>query len=140
MVRCSWTQGEDKVALHQRWPLRRVLLYAFFPHDIQLVGRATEAMTLLSARLGEADYFFGDKPTSLDALVFGYLEIMAQGPLHGNNTLHSTVKSCGNLFNFCSRIRKECFPQVKESKWILGKKSPHNWTHLGKGSSTLHGG
>ncbi len=61
-------------------------------------------------------YFYGDKPTSLDALVFGYLEIIAQGALYGNNVLHNTLKSCDNLSNFCLRLRKECFPHVKESK------------------------
>ena len=88
---------------------------------MQLVGRAKEAITLLSARLGEASYFYGDKPTSLDTLVFGYLEIIAQGPLCGNNVLHSTIKSYSNLFNFCLRLRKECFPQVKESEQLKKK-------------------
>ena len=81
---------------------------------VQLLGRATETITLLSARLGTATYFYGDKPTSLDALMFGYLEIIAQGPLCGNNMLHGALEAHSNLSNFCIRLRKECFPQVKE--------------------------
>jgi len=64
----------------------------------------------LSERLGEAAYFFGDHPTELDALVFGYLFTMITTPLP-NKQLGGLVKQSPNLVKFCQRLEKENFSQ-----------------------------
>lgn len=52
-------------------------------------------------------------PTSLDALVYGYLEVVLQSPLPATNSLYNQLHSCSNLVQFCSRIRAKAFPDKK---------------------------
>ena len=42
---------------------------------------ARECMTLLDGQLGKKEFFFGDKPTSIDALLYGYLSVLLKVPL-----------------------------------------------------------
>ena len=88
-----------------------------------MLGRATDCLDLLSAKLGDRTYFLGDRPTSLDAAVFGHLEIIAQSPSskqqqeeEGETQLQHKLQSCHNLLAFCQRVRKDCFPLLKESE------------------------
>lgn len=94
-------------------------LYALEYFFSQLLGRASECLALLSAKLGHSNYFYGDKPSSLDALVFGYLEVMAQCPSQTGNAVYDKLQSCSNLLEFCRRLRKDYFPLMKESKSIV---------------------
>ncbi|ODM93602.1 Metaxin-2 [Orchesella cincta] len=64
----------------------------------------------LSERLGEGAYFFGDHPTELDALVFGYLFTMITTPLP-NKQLGALVKQSPNLVKLCQHVEKEYFSQ-----------------------------
>ena len=52
----------------------------------------------------------------MDALVFGYLEVVLQCPLPSNNILYCQLYSAVNLVRFCERIRRRCFPDVKLSE------------------------
>ncbi|ODN03403.1 Metaxin-2, partial [Orchesella cincta] len=67
-------------------------------------------LTALSERLGELDFFFGESPTELDALVFGYLFTMITTPLP-NRQLGNLVKHSPNLVKFCQHVEKEYFSQ-----------------------------
>jgi metaxin len=70
---------------------------------------AKECLNILSIRLGDHDYFFGDKPTSLDAVVFGYLAPLLKAPLP-NTPLQMHLKACRNLLIFCQKILTKYFP------------------------------
>lgn len=67
----------------------------------------------LSERLDKGPYFFGDKPTELDALVFGHLFSILTTPLPGNK-LASVVKKFPNLIDLCKRIEKDYFEKSIE--------------------------
>lgn len=62
----------------------------------------------LSERLDKGPYFFGNKPTELDALVFGHLFSILTTELPGNQ-FASVVKDFRNLTQLCKRIEKEYF-------------------------------
>lgn len=76
---------------------------------------AKEALNLLSTRLGDKDYFVDDKPTSLDAVVFGYLAPLLKAPL-SNSPLQAHLKACRNLTGFCQRILTNYFPLSPEEQ------------------------
>lgn len=79
----------------------------------QFSGFSVETCLLaLSERLGEAEYFFGESPTELDALVFGYLFTMITTPLP-HNQLGNIVKHQPNLVKFCQNMEKEYFSQSR---------------------------
>eukprot|EP00731_Ephydatia_muelleri_P026976 Em0018g1076a len=80
---------------------------------IELLKRAEDGITCLSSRLGEKDYFFGNNPSSLDALVFGCLEVIIQQWSSENNSLARQLHACTNLKQFCNRIHQNCFPALK---------------------------
>ncbi|XP_077484121.1 metaxin-2-like isoform X3 [Amblyomma americanum] len=62
----------------------------------------------LSERLGQNNYFFGDKPTELDALTFGHLYcLMTIDLLDGR--LGQIVSGFSNLVDFCHRVESQYF-------------------------------
>uniref|UniRef100_A0AAG5DCV6 Metaxin-2 n=1 Tax=Anopheles atroparvus TaxID=41427 RepID=A0AAG5DCV6_ANOAO len=72
----------------------------------------------LSAMLGEQEYFFGDSPTELDALVFGHLFSIFTMKLP-NNRLALTINKYSNLNQFCRKIDHTYFSpkeQVRQLK------------------------
>ncbi|KAM9821584.1 metaxin-3 isoform 3-T3 [Syngnathus typhle] len=74
----------------------------------KLYSDAKECLNLLSYRLGAANYFFGNLPTSLDAFVFGFV-----APLHKahlpNSPLQSHLRKLENLTHFCDNILADYF-------------------------------
>ena len=63
----------------------------------------------LSERLDNQRYFFNNKPTELDALVFGHLFTILTTPMPDNGRMASIVKSHSNLVELCSFIDREYF-------------------------------
>ncbi|CAN7981016.1 unnamed protein product [Ixodes pacificus] len=62
----------------------------------------------LSERLGQQSYFFGDKPTELDALTFGHLySLMTTDLVDGR--LGQIVSGFGNLVDLCHRVESQYF-------------------------------
>ncbi len=51
--------------------------------------------------------------STLDAMVYGYISILAQYQLPGNNKLQLHLNSLKNLSNFCDRMRSNAFPEIK---------------------------
>lgn len=68
----------------------------------------------LSQRLDSATYFFGSKPTELDALVFGHLFTILTTPLP-DNRLKATVQQFGNLVKLCDTVEREYFEKLNSS-------------------------
>nr|XP_015192106.1 PREDICTED: metaxin-1-like [Lepisosteus oculatus] len=75
----------------------------------ELYRDALECMTLLSQRLGQHKFFFGDSPSSLDAYVFGHLAPLLKAKLP-NSKLQQHLQSLDNLCQFCTSILQLYFP------------------------------
>lgn len=81
----------------------------------ELLAKAVDCLSLLSARLGENEYFFGERPSSLDAVLYGYLEVVLQSPLPSGNSLQTRLHSHTNLQRYCEALRRKHFPAMKTS-------------------------
>ena len=64
------------------------------------------ALAALSTRLGSSKFFYGDKPSVLDAIVFGYLATVLYMPLP-NAELRGNIAKYSNLLSFVTRISSE---------------------------------
>ncbi|KAH7714854.1 Metaxin 1 [Aphelenchoides avenae] len=97
---------------------RRTLVQAYVKSmgrtDPQLTMDAVQALNWLSAKLGDNKYFCGDKPSSLDALVFGYLAPLLKTPLP-NDRLQLHLSSIPNLVRFVESIISIYLPLSDES-------------------------
>lgn len=87
-----------------------------------VLKNAKECLNLLSSRLADRNYFFGDKPTSLDAVVYGHLQPLLRAPL-SNSPLHTHLKACRNLVAYCQRISNEYFPLSPEEQQLLRQRA-----------------
>lgn len=67
----------------------------------------------LSERLQDQEYFFGDKPTELDAMVFGHLYTLLTTNLPDID-LAVIIRNYGNLANFCKRVEIKYFREIEE--------------------------
>nr|XP_011415523.3 metaxin-1 [Crassostrea gigas] len=74
---------------------------------------AKECINHLSNKLGDQDFFFGDSPTSLDAMVFGYIAPLIKGPLISCQ-LVKHINGFSNLCNHTNRILSRFFPPTPE--------------------------
>lgn len=81
--------------------------------QIALFKEAQECMTTLSHRLGKEQFFFGQSPTSLDAIVFAHLAPLLRAPFP-NCALQNHLKACDNLAAFVTRITQRYF-SVKDT-------------------------
>ena len=75
---------------------------------------AQECLTILSNRLGESPYIFGRSPSSVDAVMYGYLAPLLKAPFP-TNTLQNYLSSCTNLVKFVVRVSQNYFPRVVQS-------------------------
>lgn len=82
---------------------------------------AKECLNILSSKLGNREFFFGNRPSSLDAVVFGYLAPLLKAPFP-NTVLQTHLKSCHELTRFCERILSKYFPLTPEEEADLRKK------------------
>uniref|UniRef100_T1JEZ3 Metaxin glutathione S-transferase domain-containing protein n=1 Tax=Strigamia maritima TaxID=126957 RepID=T1JEZ3_STRMM len=67
----------------------------------------------LSERLDKLGFFFNNKPTELDALVFGHLFTILTTPLP-DNRLAAIVRSYRNLVDLCKNIEQRYFERQTE--------------------------
>lgn len=87
-----------------------------------VLKNAKECLNLLSARLADRNYFFGDKPTSLDAVVYGHLQPLLKAPL-SSSALHTHLKACRNLVAYCQQISNDYFPLSPEEQQQLRQRA-----------------
>lgn len=112
----------------QPFPLNRILPYLArraICRSFEINGKSpTEvyfdagiALAALSTRLGERNkYFYGDKPSALDAIVFGQLLPVLTIPLR-DSQLRSMIAAHNNLVQFVMRVRREYFPYDPNQNW-----------------------
>jgi glutathione S-transferase len=125
-----WAIAHGRFLNEAAWPSTKTQFLAGFPAPMRpLVGRlvrktiakalhaqglgrhspeeierlACEDLTALSAMLGDKPYFFGDKPTELDATAFGFLAQVLWAP--GSQRIREHMQKTRNLPLFCERIK-----------------------------------
>ncbi|XP_021171471.2 metaxin-3 isoform X2 [Fundulus heteroclitus] len=79
------------------------LLHRISEVEGKIYSDAKECLNLLSYRLGTANYFFDNSPTSLDAFVFGFLAPLHKADL-ASSPLQSHLRQLDNLTRFCDNI------------------------------------
>jgi len=78
----------------------------------QLYSDAILVINLLSSKLGDNKYFSGDKPCSLDALIFGYLAPLLRFPFP-NDRIQLHLISTPNLVRFVESILSIYLPPTE---------------------------
>ncbi|KAL0821314.1 hypothetical protein ABMA28_005908 [Loxostege sticticalis] len=78
-----------------------------------IYNEAEKCLKTLSDRLGESEYFFGNRPSSFDATVFAYLAPLVKAPFP-NSSLSNHVKGIANLSRFVARINQKNFRHVTD--------------------------
>ncbi|XP_011866341.1 PREDICTED: metaxin-1 isoform X2 [Vollenhovia emeryi] len=74
----------------------------------EVYSEAQKCLTLLSTRLGDKDFFCGQQPSTIDAVVYSYLAPLLKAPLP-NPILQNHLKACTNLVKYVSRISQRYF-------------------------------
>lgn len=80
----------------------------------EVVEKVEKLCSTLVGRLGDNEFFFGQNPTELDALVFGHLFCIFTMELPESvSLLKETINKYSQLTAFCSRIEKRYFGKIK---------------------------
>ena len=59
--------------------------------------------------LGDGEYFFGNKPSTTDAQVFGMFAVPYYGP-YVNSPIRESIQNRPNLVAFLERIKNKYYP------------------------------
>jgi len=78
-----------------------------------IVAQGKTDLDALAELLGDKKYFFGDKPSSIDACIFGFLGVSAY--VEGDNPLFNYAASRENLMRYCERMRARYYPETHEA-------------------------
>ncbi len=78
--------------------------------ESEVIAQGKADLDALSRLLGENSYFFGDRPSSIDACILGFLGVTVY--VNGDNPLFSHAASLDNLKRYCERMRTEYFPET----------------------------
>nr|CAB3264075.1 metaxin-2-like [Phallusia mammillata] len=115
------------------WPLNHILCFRKRHSTISYlnaIGWGTNNQSLttideevrnccaaLSQKLADKKYFFGSKPTELDAMVYGHLYTIITTSLP-DNRLAKTIQQFGNLVAFCQNIDRDFFANCNENSEV----------------------
>ncbi|KAI1732462.1 outer mitochondrial membrane transport complex protein [Ditylenchus destructor] len=95
--------GYNSYYIMQRKRQAKAFIEACRKSPTQLTLDGIQVLNALSAKLGDNKYFCGDKPCSLDALIFGYLAPLLRLPLP-TDRLQLHLTSCPNLVRFVESL------------------------------------
>jgi len=76
----------------------------------EILAQGKADLDALSQLLGDGAFFFGERPSSIDACVFGFLGVTIY--VNGDNPLFRHAASLANLKRYCERMRAEYFPET----------------------------
>lgn len=95
--------------LKRRTVLRAIKEWTTKPEK-DVLEEIDSCLFALSERLAGREWFFGTKPTELDALVFGHLYVLV-GESEGTpgSKVSSLIRKYDNLIGLCARINKTYF-------------------------------
>lgn len=68
----------------------------------------------MSTRLGDREFFYGQEPNAIDAIIYSYLAPLLKAPLP-NPVLQNHLKACTNLVKYVSRISQRYFKNEYQS-------------------------
>ena len=77
-----------------------------------ILAQGKADLDALAELLGDGPYFFGDRPSSIDACIFGFLGVSIY--VEGDNPLFRHAASLDELVRYCERIRARYFPETLE--------------------------
>jgi len=75
-----------------------------------IIAQGKADLDALSELLGDKPYFLGDRPSSIDACVFGFLGVTLY--VAGDNPLYQYGASIENLMRYCDRMRVRYYPET----------------------------
>lgn len=75
-----------------------------------IIAQGKADLDALSELLGEQAYFLGDRPSSIDACVFGFLGVSLY--VAGDNPMYQYGASIENLMRYCERMRARYYPET----------------------------
>ena len=75
-----------------------------------IIAQGKADLDALSVLLGDQQYFLGDRPSSVDACVFGFLGVSLY--VEGDNPLYQYGASIENLLRYCERMRMRYYPET----------------------------
>jgi len=81
--------------------------------DAEILEIAQDTLENLSTLLGDKKYFFGEKPSTLDAAAYSFLAQLTISNL--DTPLHRMAKGFDNLVSYCRRITDNYFPDTAVS-------------------------
>ncbi|GLV40925.1 uncharacterized protein CBL_08499 [Carabus blaptoides fortunei] len=95
--------------------IKKLKLLGWYQKSMENVYEEVEnCCQALAERLEGKEYFFGSKPTELDALVFGHLFTIFTTPLP-NNDLGSIARNYPALVNLVQKIEDKYFKRPKDN-------------------------
>jgi glutathione S-transferase len=75
-----------------------------------IIAQGKSDLDTLAMLLGDQAYMLGDRPSSIDACVFGFLGVSLY--VAGDNPLYQYGASLENLMSYCERMRENYFPET----------------------------
>ena len=75
-----------------------------------IIAQGKSDLGALAELLGDQPYFLGDRPSSIDACVFGFLGVSLY--VAGDNPLYRYGASLEKLMRYCERMRARYFPET----------------------------
>lgn len=104
----------------QNWRKRQAVLKQLNFYDWktltfdEVVERVDKLCQSLVMKLKDQEYFFGNSPCELDALVFGHLFCIFTTELPACvSPLKETINKYNSLTQFCGRIEKKYYGKIK---------------------------
>ena len=94
--------------------VRILVLMEYAAREVPLAGERSmdQLHPAVASLLQSLKFFLGDEPSSIDAVVFGFLGVSAY--VEGDNPLFNHAASLENLFAYCERMRARYFPETIE--------------------------
>jgi glutathione S-transferase len=75
-----------------------------------IIAQGKSDLDALSVLLGDQEYLLGDRPSSIDACVFGFLGVTLY--VAGDNPLYQYGAAIDNLMRYCERMRARYYPET----------------------------
>ncbi|KAF9272005.1 metaxin 1 [Mortierella alpina] len=103
--------------------------------NTKIYDMTRDCYRVLDRKLGDNDFFFGVKPTSLDAKVFAYLALQLYPDIPNPRFQVILTSQFPRLVAFCDRCRDEFFANLPDSSlptesspfWTYSFLSPKRW-------------